>query len=53
MSVFHVNDAIGDPCEHFVRHYVIAHEILHGQEILPIEQNRLIDGLVEMMVREK
>ena len=34
-------------------HYVITHEILHGQEILPIEQSRLINGLVEMMVREK
>ena len=34
-------------------HYVITHEILHGQEILPIEQNRLINGLVEMMVRGK
>jgi len=53
MSVFHVNHAISDPCEHFVRHYFITHEILHGQEILPIEQNRLINGLVEMIVREK
>ena len=34
-------------------HYVITHEILHGQEILPIEQNRLINGLVEMIIREK
>jgi AcrR family transcriptional regulator len=31
-------------------HYVITHEILHGQEILPIEQDRLINGLVDLMI---
>ena len=34
-------------------HYVITHEILHGQEILPIEQNRLINGLVDLIIRQK
>jgi hypothetical protein len=32
-------------------HYVITHEILHGQAILPIEQNRLINGLVDLIIR--
>ena len=31
-------------------HYVITHEILHGQAILPIEQNRLINGLVDLLL---
>jgi AcrR family transcriptional regulator len=34
-------------------HYVITHEILHGQEILPIQQDRLVDGLVDLIIREK
>ncbi len=31
-------------------HYVITHEILHGQDILPIEQSRLINGLVDLLL---
>lgn len=31
-------------------HYVITHEILHGREILPIEQDRLINGLVDLLL---
>jgi AcrR family transcriptional regulator len=31
-------------------HYVIVQEILHGQEILPLERDRFIDGLIDLIV---
>lgn len=31
-------------------HYLIVENILHGSEILPMERDRLIDGLIEMLI---
>jgi TetR/AcrR family transcriptional regulator, regulator of autoinduction and epiphytic fitness len=33
-------------------HYVIVQEILHGREILPLERDRFVDGLIDLIVRE-
>ena len=35
-----------------IMHYGIVQEILQGKEILPIERNRFIDGLIELIVTE-
>lgn len=31
-------------------HYVIVQEILHGREILPLERDRFVDGLIDLIV---
>jgi AcrR family transcriptional regulator len=33
-------------------HYVIVQEILHGKEIVPLERERFIEGLVDLMVKK-
>ena len=32
-------------------HYVLIQEILHGREILPMERDRFIDGLIDTIVK--
>jgi AcrR family transcriptional regulator len=36
-----------------IMHYGIVQEILQGREILPMERNRFVDGLIELIVSEK
>jgi TetR/AcrR family transcriptional regulator, regulator of autoinduction and epiphytic fitness len=31
-------------------HYIILQEILHGQEILPLERDRFVNGLIDLIV---
>jgi AcrR family transcriptional regulator len=33
-------------------HYVIVQEILHGREILPLERDRFVDGLIDLIISE-
>jgi AcrR family transcriptional regulator len=35
-----------------VVHYGIVQEILNGREILPLERDRFVDGLIDLIVRE-
>jgi hypothetical protein len=30
-------------------HYIILQEMLHGEDILPLERDRLIDSLVDLI----
>jgi AcrR family transcriptional regulator len=34
-----------------ILHYVIVQEILHGREILPMEKDRYVEGLIEMIAK--
>ncbi|MBE9109440.1 TetR/AcrR family transcriptional regulator [Nodosilinea sp. LEGE 07298] len=34
-------------------HYLIIQNVLHGSDILPLEQERMIDGLIQMMMAAK
>jgi TetR/AcrR family transcriptional regulator, regulator of autoinduction and epiphytic fitness len=34
-------------------HYVIVQEILHGRDILPLEPDRFVDGLIDLIVSER
>jgi TetR/AcrR family transcriptional regulator, regulator of autoinduction and epiphytic fitness len=34
-------------------HYVIVQEILHGREILPLERDRFVDGLIDLIVGDR
>ena len=31
-------------------HYVIVQEVLHGQDILPMDHDRFVDGLIDLIV---
>ncbi|MGK7887710.1 MAG: TetR/AcrR family transcriptional regulator C-terminal domain-containing protein, partial [Leptolyngbyaceae cyanobacterium] len=33
-------------------HFVIVQEMLHGREVLPMERDRLVDALVDLVVQE-
>lgn len=49
----------GDPevlarCFHgSIVHYIILQEILHGRDILPMERDRFINGLIDLIVGER
>jgi AcrR family transcriptional regulator len=32
-------------------HFILTQEMLHGKEIIPMEQERLVDSLIELIVR--
>jgi AcrR family transcriptional regulator len=34
-------------------HYLILQKVLHGSDIIPLEQDRMIDGLIHMMMAAK
>ena len=34
-------------------YYIIIQEILHGQHILPMERDRLVDGLIDLIIGER
>ncbi|MBW4611950.1 MAG: TetR/AcrR family transcriptional regulator [Desmonostoc vinosum HA7617-LM4] len=34
-------------------HFMIVQEMLHGKDIMPMERDRLIDGLIELIVKER
>ncbi len=34
-----------------IMHYMITQEILHGREIVPMERDRFVDGLVDVLVK--
>jgi TetR/AcrR family transcriptional regulator, regulator of autoinduction and epiphytic fitness len=33
-----------------IMHYVIVQEVLHGRDILPMEHDRFVDGLIDLIV---
>jgi AcrR family transcriptional regulator len=34
-------------------HYIIVQEILHGREILPLERDRFVNGLIDLIIGER
>jgi AcrR family transcriptional regulator len=36
-----------------IMHYVIIQEILHGGEILPLERDRFVNGLIDLLMGER
>jgi hypothetical protein len=34
-------------------HYVIVQEILHGRDILPLERDRFVNGLIDIILGEQ
>jgi TetR/AcrR family transcriptional regulator, regulator of autoinduction and epiphytic fitness len=55
-SIAHPELKIADPqaAQLFVgtlAHFHISQEILHGKEVMPIERSRVVDNLIEMMLK--
>jgi TetR/AcrR family transcriptional regulator, regulator of autoinduction and epiphytic fitness len=34
-------------------HFMIVQEMLHGKDIMPMERDRIIDGLIDLIVEEQ
>jgi AcrR family transcriptional regulator len=55
----HPDIKAGDPevlarCFHgSIVHYIIIQEILHGREILPLERDRFVNGLIDIILGER
>jgi TetR/AcrR family transcriptional regulator, regulator of autoinduction and epiphytic fitness len=33
-----------------IMHYVIVQEVLHGRDIIPLDPDRFVDGLIDLIV---